>query len=178
MIKRIITAMLLLLVFFNANAQKPSYALHVSNPLSIGNKFALKFEVRTKQLGFLAYGVQFTDILVPHYPGTQWGLEGRYYSLKGVTPKHTNFWYVKGIQGVQQQKFGAGTGFNVLEKVPKATYYGIGAGLGKRYIFKKLFLEYNIGLRTVRVTAKQDYTFYLTGPASILDLHFNWGFLF
>lgn len=128
-------------------------------------------------MGFLLYGIQYYGSL-PDYPGTQLGVEWRKYALAKSTKRSENFLYVKLLSGHQQQRDQYGSGFTNHFAVPEGYYYGAGLGIGKHLNFNRFFLDFNGGLKIVKSTVSQDISFFLTGPASYLDIHFNLGFQF
>ena len=165
------------LFLVNAYSQEPSFALHLYNPIDLFQKAGVKVEYRTHQMGFLIGAIQYYGT-VPSYPGTQLGLEWRHYSIPVPEKKRENFFYARMLVGHQDHLAAQSSGFMSVNEIPQGDYYGAGAGVGRHYRFNHLFLDLNAGLKIVASTVKQESAFYLSGPASYLDLHFNCGFQF
>jgi len=158
-----------------SNAQKPNFAIHIYNPLAMFQKAGVKLEYRNKKMGFLITGIQYYGSL-PKYPGTQLGIETRYYS--NLLNKNEKFIYGKVYGGYQQQVNASGSGFFNQSEVSAGNYYGVGGGIGKHFNFRYFFIDINTGLKISFSDVKQKDAFFITGPASYLDLHFNLGFQF
>ncbi|MDZ4668757.1 MAG: hypothetical protein SGJ00_12880 [bacterium] len=156
-------------------AQNSSFALHIYNPLGMFQKVGAKFEYRKNKMGFLIMGIQYYGYL-PSYPGTQVGLESRYYT--NPFNKNENFIYGKVYGGYQQHTNASGDGFLRRAEVPASNYYGFGGGVGRHFNYQHFFIDINTGLKFSLSDVKQDDAFFITGPASYLDLHFNLGFQF
>lgn len=156
-------------------AQTSNFAFHIYNPLGLFQKAGAKIEYRTPKMGFLIMGIQYYGN-IPKYPGTQAGLELRYYL--NPMKKNENFIYGKTFGGYQQHVNPSGDGFLRKREVPSSRYYGLGAGLGRHFNFRHFFIDINTGLKYSFSDEKQAPAFYLLGPASYLDLHFNLGFQF
>lgn len=172
--------MLLLLFFVIINStysQKHKTAIHIYNPIGMFQKAGAKLEYRTNTIGFLIMGIKYYGSL-PKYPGTQAGLELRLYSKNEDTKKHENFFYSKFFGGHQDYSAGEGDGFTRKQEVPESDYYGLGAGWGRHFNFNHFFIDFNTGLKYTISNPKQNTAFYLTGPGSYLDLHFNLGYQF
>lgn len=160
------------------SSQKPTYVIHLSNPIGLLNKVGGKFEMKTDHMGFLISANKYFDLIVPHYPGVQMGLEWRSYSVKSLNTKKETFYYSKLIGGHQYFRQQSGDGFSNIKEVPESYYYGLGVGIGKHYNFNHFFLEINGGIKGVLSTVKQEPAFYITGPGSFIDLHLNFGYQF
>lgn len=156
-------------------AQPSNFAVHIYNPLGLFQKVGAKIEFRTHKMGVLIMGIQYYGS-IPKYPGTQVGLESRYY-LNPLN-KNENFIYGKVFGGYQQHVNPSGEGFLRVQEVPASKYYGLGAGLGRHFNFHPFFIDINTGLKYSLSDEKQSDPFFLFGPASYLDLHFNLGFQF
>ncbi len=170
---------LFLILFLNVNlfAQKSTLAIHLYNPLGMFQKAGLKFELRQKRMGLLITGIQYYGSL-PKYPGTQVGFEGRYYNKPDSLRKHYNFIYSKLFYGNQQHVDQSGDGFFNKAEVPAGRYYGAGIGVGRHFNYGHFFLDTNIGAKYTLTDVSQATAFYITGPGSYLDLHFNIGYQF
>ncbi len=174
--------LLIILIIFSVSladiySQERTVAFHIYNPLGLFQKAGGKIEFRTNQMGFLLGAIQYYGSL-PSYPGTQFGLEWRHYSIAKPEKKSENFLYTKLIAGHQEHLDATGDGFFAVNEVPEGNYYGAGAGIGKHINYGHFFTDFNAGLKFVLSNVKQESTFYLSGPASYLDLHFNLGFQF
>ena len=157
--------------------QETSVAFHIYNPIGFVQKAGAKIEYRTNQMGFLLCAIRYYGS-VPIYPGNQFGFEWRRYSIPKESSRSENFFYAKAIAGRQEHVNSQGSGFMSVGEIPAGNYYGVGAGVGKHISFKHFFIDLNGGLKYVSSTVKQESTFYISGPASFLDLHFNIGFQF
>ena len=62
--------------------------------------------------------------------------------------------------------------------MPEGNYYGAGAGVGRQWRYGHFFMDLNMGFKYVASQFKQASAFYITGPGSFLDLHFNIGLQF
>lgn len=155
-------------------SQKSNFALHVYNPLGLFQKAGVKLEYRTNQSGFLLGAIQYYGTL-PEYPGTQVGIEYRHYSVSEPEKRSENFFYAKALAGQQKHVTAHGDGFFSVNEVLSGNYYGAGAGVGRHINFGHFFFDLNAGLKAVASTVTQGQAFYITGPASVLDLHFNLG---
>jgi hypothetical protein len=51
-------------------------------------------------------------------------------------------------------------------------------GVGRHINFNWFFMDVSTGLKIAYSTVKQANAFYIGGPASYFDLHFNFGFQF
>lgn len=158
-------------------AQPAHFAIHISNPLSMFYKAGIKLEYRFMQVGVLATGIQHYARRFPQYPGSQLGLELRYYFPNS---EKTHEWYVygKGYAGYQQHKNSYNGEVFDFKEVPSGNYYGFGAGAGRHFNFNNFFLDLNLGVKYTDSEVKQRDAFYIVGPACLLDFHFNLGFQF
>lgn len=169
-------------------------AFHADNPLSLIFKYGGRLELRgaynATVLGYNEY------CNYSAYPGYQVNWEFRRY-LK--TPKrHEYFVYLKALCGVvskyddTKMKFWGAPGDRNL---PGIAYIGGAGGFGRRYNFKNLFAEFNVGIKycemqeansllavinkNVFPVAESDrvgYTnFRMFGAGSYLDLNFHFG---
>ena len=176
--KKLILILIYSSVFlFNSYGQEPTFALHLYNPVNLFQKVGAKVEYRTNRMGFLVGAIQYYGSL-PTYPGTQVGLECRRYSILVPDRRGENFFYTRMLAGHQEHLNSQGDGFFSVSEIPKGDYFGAGAGVGRHISFNHFFLDLNLGLKIVASTVKQDAAFYLSGPASYLDLHFNCGLQF
>jgi len=175
--KKIIALILGCLITANGYGQKPEFALQLSNPLGLFQKVGGKFEYKLNQTGLLFCATRYYGTL-PDYPGTQLGVEWRHYSLPMLNKRSENFFYAKLISGYQEERVSYGSSFFSHNYVPGGYYHGIGAGIGKHINYNHFFIEFNGGLKAVYSTVKQEAAFYLSGPASVIDLHFNLGYQF
>lgn len=165
------------MIFCNLFSQENKFALHLYNPIGLIQKAGIKLEYRTHQMGFLLSGIQYYGSL-PRYPGTQGGLECRYYLKNDNTTGHESFLQAKGFAGYQQAVAASGDGFFSRFEVPEGNYYGLGFGGGRHFSYRAFFVDLHAGLKFARSTVEQEQAFYITGPASVLDFHFNLGFQF
>jgi len=174
--KNALLSLLLVILFLNLSwAQKHSFSIHLSNPIALFQKAGIKLEYKTSKIGLLLAGTQYYGNL-PRYPGTQLGVETRFY--RNATEKREDYIYGKILGGYQQAVAASGDGFFRREKVDAGNYYGAGIGLGRRYHFNHLFLDLQGGLKYTQSDVPQADAFYITGPGSFLDLHLNFGFQF
>jgi len=173
--KRITIFFLFTFIVASSYAENPRYALHLSNPLGMVQKVGAKLEFRQNQTGLLFFVNQYYGNL-PDYPGTQLGMEGRLYLIPALNKRSEFFFYGKLLGGYQQEREAYGDSFFAHAYVPGGMYYGLGGGIGKHINFNHFFIEFNGGLKGILSTAKQELPFYLAGPGSIIDLHFNLGF--
>lgn len=152
--------------------------IHMYNPLAYFQKTGFKVEYRYKTLGVLLGGIQYYGT-TPRYPGSQGSLEGRYY-WKNPNSAVGNEKFLQAKLFIGNQKFSPalGDGFFRTQEVPAGKYYGLGLGMGKHRSFGHFFLDVHAGLKVTISEVPQDRVFYTTGPASVLDLHFNIGFQF
>ena len=174
----------LLLILFISNilvatayCQEPTVALHIYNPLGLFQKAGGKVEYRVNRMGFLLGAIRYYGSL-PAYPGTQLGLEWRKYPTFLPTKRGENFFYTRLLAGHQEYRAAQGDGFFAIQEIPEGNYYGGGLGVGRHINYKMFFIDLNAGLKYVASSVKQQRAFYITGPASFLDLHFNLGFQF
>ncbi len=158
-------------------AQKSTTAIHLNNPLGMYQKVVLKLEYKHNQLGLLLTGMQFYGSL-PKYPGTQVGFEGRHYIKYDSGSTHNNFIYSKLFYGYQQHVDQSGDGFFNRAEVPEGSYYGAGMGVGRHFNFGHFFFDLNTGLKYTFTNVDQATAFFITGPGSYFDLHFNLGYQF
>lgn len=156
--------------------QKPKFALHVYNPIALFQKAGAKIEYRTTRMGFLLTGIQYYGSF-PQYRGTQGGVECRGYFYVGSKDQEY-FLSSRAFVGQQQYVPQSGDGFFNLAEIPAGNYYGFGLATGRHFNFGHFFLDINGGLKFTKSSVEQDRAFYITGPASILDLHFNLGMQF
>lgn len=176
--KKLILILICSSVFLvNTYCQESTFALHLYNPIGLFQKVGGKVEYRTNRMGILVGAIQYYGS-TPTYPGTQLGLEWRNYSIPVPDRKGENFFYARMLAGHQEHLDAQGFGLFDVSEIPKGDYYGAGAGVGRHINFNHFFIDVNAGLKIVVSTVKQDDTFYLSGPASYLDLHFNCGFQF
>lgn len=174
--------LVLILILFaisleSAYSQESKVAFHIYNPIGLYQKAGGKFEYRANQMGLLLCAIQYYGSS-PSYPGTQLGLEWRRYSAPKVESKGENFFYTKFIAGHQNHMNSQGSGFFSVGDIPAGNYYGAGVGVGRHINYGHFFIDLNGGLKFSLSTVKQESAFYLSGPASYLDLHFNIGFQF
>jgi len=158
-------------------SQDSKIALHIYNPTNLFQKAGAKVEYRSDQMGFLVGAIQYYGS-IPSYPGTQLGLEVRHYALSDLNMKKEKFIYARVLAGHQEHMNAKGDGFLSVSEVPEGNYYGAGAGIGRHFNYGHFFIDINAGLKYVYLDVKQEVAFYITGPASYLDLHFNVGFQF
>jgi len=176
MIKSIFTLTLfLILQTATVLGQKPSLAIHVSNPLGFFNKAGIKLEYQRNRFGILIGAARYFDNFVPHYPGNQFLLESRWYQSQDSTRNGRGFLYSKLLAGHLRYRPFSGSGFTAIQEVPEADYWGFGFGVGKKFTFGIFFLELSTGAKIVFPSAGQKNAFYVTGPGSVLDLKFNFG---
>ena len=173
----IATLLMSLLGLANVSGQSTSFAIHVYNPLALFQKAGLKLELKHQRIGILLTGIQYYGVL-PKYPGTKGGLEGRYYSKRESPQKHVNFLYGKVLMGYQQHVDASGDGFFNKAEVLAGNYYGGGIGVGRHFNFGPWFFDLNTGLKYTYSPIERHKSFFITGPGSYLDLYFNVGYQF
>jgi hypothetical protein len=178
MIKQISILLVSFLITSNIYSQESESInkIHFSNPIALYNKIGVKFEHRKNQTSYLVFATQYFNT-IPPYPGTQLGLELRRYLKNKPSLKSEIFLYSKLIGGHQNYRSGTGSSFLAVKEVPEGNYYGLGFGVGRHMQYKKLFIEISTGFKGVLSTVEQENPFYITGPGSIFDLHFNFGFI-
>lgn len=164
-----------LLLISKVVAQKNAFAFHIYNPVAMFQKAGIKLEYRHQQTGLLLSGIQYYGSW-PKYPGTQAALEGRIYKKLQGAKVHENFIYSKIIYGYQQHANATGDGFFRRAEVLAGNYYGAGIGVGRHFNYGHFFIDINLGFKYTLSESKQATPFYITGPGSYLDLHFNIGF--
>jgi hypothetical protein len=172
--KVLISTAFILSMMLEAQAQQ--FALHLSSPLGLINKFGCKVEYRWGNMGVLAGATVYAQYGIPLTPGAMGTIECRRYGKKRESGRGENFFYIKGLAGHQQYNPGHGDGFLSAAEVPAATYYGLGAGVGRHINFNWFFIELSTGAKYVYSDVPQPDFFYITGPGAIFDLHFNFGF--
>lgn len=177
--KLLITLLLVSVALGTLSSQTPppTIAFHFCNPIALYQKVGAKIEYRTNQMGFLISAIQYYGTS-PAYPGTQLALEWRKYAPFESERRSENFFYAKLIGGYQQHLNGSGASFLAVTEVPEGNYFGAGAGVGKHLNFNHFFLDLNAGLKAIASSVKQESAFYISGPASFLDLHLNIGYQF
>jgi hypothetical protein len=163
------------LLFNTVLAQNSKFAIHVFNPLALFQKAGLKLEYRTNKIGFLVSGIQYYGNW-PRYPGTQAAFETRFY--KDAVANKEDYLFGKIIGGFQQAVDASGDGFLRRQEVEAGNYYGLGMGVGRRLNFNHFFFDMHGGLKYTLSDVKQQNAFYITGPGSILDVHFMIGLQF
>ncbi len=162
----------------SVHTERPHYLLHISSPIGLISKIGFKFESRSANVGNLVCINRYFNGGFPDYPGTQLAFERRYYKAVEFSKRSENFFYAKLLAGYQEERAASGESFFRKSAVPSGNYAGLGIGIGRRVNFRHSFLELNGGMKGVLSSAKQDKSFYITGPASVLELHLNWGFRF
>ena len=173
--KKILVLLIFILSFSGAHAQQ--FALHFTSPLGLINKAGIKAEYRTGRMGFVGFATRYFSGL-PDFPGLQYGVDWRYYSLPKKKKRSVDFFYAKLLSGHQEFRPRHGDNIVYFPEVLECYYYGAGAGVGRHINFGSFFMEFNTGLKLVAATQTQQLAFYITGPAAIIDLHFNFGFQF
>jgi hypothetical protein len=184
---------LFVLLAVNAHARKYYYGIRpytlaatVVNPLSATFKYGGGLEYRFRNVSYLVSYVKYKG---GAYPGLQTGLDLRIYLRKVWLNYSTgnwrqNFIYLRGVagsagfDGPKLKMFGYDA--NIVHD--EVFYGGGGAGVGRRWTFKKfLFISASAGVKYVALTDldKEDKNlyrlFYATGPGSILELKFQFG---
>ena len=175
--KLILISICSLTFLVNIYSQEPIFALHLYNPIGLVQKIGGKVEYRTNRMGFLIGAIRYYGSM-PTYPGTQLGLEWRHYSVPVPDRKAENFFYTRMLAGHQDHVASQGSSFFSVGEIPQGDYYGAGAGVGRHISYGHFFIDLNAGLKIVVSSVKQESAFYLSGPASYLDLHFNCGLQF
>jgi hypothetical protein len=175
--KIIVTIVLITASFSNTFCQEAKVLFHIYNPIGLFQKAGAKFEFRTSQIGFLLCAIRYYGN-APSYPGTQLGFELRHYAVSKPESRSENFLYAKFIGGHQEHMNSQGSGFMSVGEIPAGNYYGAGVGVGKHINYGHFFIDLNGGVKYAVSDVKQESTFYISGPASYLDLHFNLGFQF
>lgn len=177
----------------------PTYksALVFSNPLSGSTKYGGGVERRIGNFSTMLGYYRYTGA----YPGEMMDYEMRLYTRKvfrHATKRkwyYQNFYYVRPFIGIAafnseklefmgynqtQYYYEAGKFYGWYEKA----YYGTSVGWGRRYFTKYFFGAFRVGARAasfsidpIEPEARQYYRlFYSTGPGSIFELNFQFGF--
>ncbi len=156
-------------------------AIHIANPLSAMSKFGGMAEVRIGLSSF-NFGIQQ---YIGVYQGSQYRFEYQKYIR---TPwRNEYYWYLRTLGGnalydaKQLETFGDKS----KGQAGPVDYYAGGAGFGRRFNFKHLFITMSAGLKytmlpdNFRDENKELFRlFYVTGPGSIIDLNFRFGYQF
>lgn len=148
--------------------------IYINSPISLLNKFRIKYEVRYSQQN--SYLFSFTTY---HYlfRGFNIGFEYKRYSYKSDRFEKTL--YLKSAYGITKD-------LDYYNKIKiKGEYYYLGAGFGQQiYLGKrrKYFIEITEGARFAQtIFGENDLgnpftgSFYVFGPGAILDLNMNIG---
>lgn len=176
--KKLVSLLLLFFLFSSSvTSHNPRFALHVRNPLTVFQKTTVKMEFSSLQSGILLFATQYYGSM-PDYPGTQVGIEGRHFLVPDERKRSTFFFYGKALGGYQQERAAYGEGFLSHDYVPSGFYSGLGGGVGTHINIHHFFIEFNGGLKGILSTSAQELPFYITGPGSVLELHFNLGYQF
>ena len=173
MIRLLSTVILVFSLAINGYSQ--SFAIHISSPFGLVNKFGLKAEYRQKNIGYLLftnvyYGTVFAQ------PGSQFGAEGRYYFGTRRRVGGENFFYGKALGGVQNYVPSGGGGFFDQQEMLASYYYGVGAGVGRHFNLGAFFMEFNGGVKICVPSQNQGANYFVFGQGAAIDLHFNFGF--
>lgn len=164
--------------------RKYHLAVTASNPLSLTFKYGGGFETRFRNFAFMPTYFKYTGA----YPGYQMNLEFRQYLRKRwlLTRHHfiyQNFIWLKGTAGVagyDGPKLSV-LGYDSKVELPFTDYYGVGAGIGRRYSKSVFFVTAKAGLKFCALPelSQEDKNvyrlFYTTGPGSILEVQFQFG---
>ncbi len=157
------------------------FSVQITNPLSAMSKAGGVLEYRQN--------LSSINIALTDYIGAYQGLQYRAEYQKYIKTMYRNeyFWYIRALGGsalyVSQQLQTFGDKSNV--KVGPVDYYGAGFGVGRRWNFKHFMISLNAGLKfTMLPNDMSDENkdlfrvFYATGPGSVLDLNFRFGYQF
>ncbi len=158
-----------------------NFSVQMTNPLSVLSKVGLVLEFRGGQESL---NLGLTNNMYA-YKGVQYKMEYQHY-IRTIY-RNEYFWYIKGIGGNAEyiaDKLGT-FGDKSKRNAGPADYYGGGAGFGRRFNFNHWFISMNGGLKYVflpenfRDENKELFrVFYATGPGSIIDLNFRFGYQF
>lgn len=153
-------------------------SIYFNSPISLINKYRLKYEVRYNQGN--AYVVSLTNY---HYlfRGYAFGLEYKHYSYKSKRTK--KLVYIKSAWGISHDDE-----YSDNKNTIVGSYMFLGAGIGQQVFLgkqKRFFLEFTEGLRSaITINGNNDLgnpfggSFYIFGPGAILDLNINMGWRF
>lgn len=175
--KHILFFLLNAILCINLQAQSMRFAVHISNPLSMGYKAGGKLEFTRKQNSLLMVGTQYFRNLF-NKAGTQVGLEWRTYSKPAEAREDKYFYYAKAIYGLAEITPRSGNSFLGSEGSPGFNYYGLGIGIGKKFYAGRWFLDTSAGLKYTYPDRPQSSWFYALGPGSIIDVRIYGGFEF
>ncbi|MES2704562.1 MAG: hypothetical protein V4649_18120 [Bacteroidota bacterium] len=189
--KKLFIAALLLLASGSTHAYNYYYnikpyhlALTLSNPLSASFKYGGGWEHRYRNFAYMLTYYKYTGA----YPGTQMNMDMRIYLRKRWMNERTNvhyqhFIYTRGIfgtAGFDGPKL-AIFGYDSKVELAQTLYYGVAAGVGRRYSKGHFFVTLKGGLKycevaDVTTAEKKLYRlFYATGPGSILEFNIQFG---
>lgn len=155
----------------------PRFSIHVTNPLSLGNKFGGKLQYRLNQENsvLLSYRTYYG-----FFPGYQGAAE--YHRYYRTHDRWESFFYGKvGIGDAGYTPKNYYSGWNEAFNEP-GSYLFIGGGLGRRLNLGAFFISFNAGLKYCQtleeVTNINENLFYTLGPASLLDCGVTLGIQF
>lgn len=153
-------------------------SIYFNSPISLINKYRLKYEVRYNQRN--AYVASLTNY---HYlfRGYAFGLEYKHYSYE--YKRTAKIFYIKSAWGISYDDEN-----NDNKNTIVGTYMFLGAGIGQQVYLgkqKRIFLEFTEGLKlALSLSGNNDLgnpyhgSFYIFGPGAILDLSINMGYKF
>jgi hypothetical protein len=186
-LKKILLLVLIIANVHAAHAYDPygkkhyHIAVHASNPIGLLSKYGGGIEFRVGRMAVLGNYYKYSAI----YPGRQISGELEYY-LRSRN-RHEFYIYAKGLTGDasyngNQLSF---LGYNTDIAFGSETYYGGGAGIGRRFNFGHFFLTLTGGFKycafanTIPSVEQHMYNvFYYTGPGAYADLHLQFGLQF
>lgn len=157
------------------------FSLQTTNPLSGSSKYGGVVEYR--------FGRAAITLGITNYIGAYQGVQFKFEFIKYINTIYRNetFWYMKGISGNAQYEssklsmLGEDRDFTI----GPVDYSGVGAGFGRRWNFNHLCIVMNAGLKYALLPdsfsdENKEYFryFYATGPGSIIDLNFRFGYQF
>ncbi len=161
-------------------------ALHITNPLGLGSKVGAGLEFRKGNSSYIMTYKKFYGA----FAHNQYGIEFEKF-FKNKRP-HQYFIYVKAVMGdtvtfVNTKLSLFGHTQDIV--VGPESYAGAGLGVGRRYNFKSLFIDWQLGFKYCFLSgdlaqydseydkARQSMfrLFRFTGPGSIVDAHLTLG---
>ncbi len=156
------------------------FAFMITNPLSGYSKFGGMLEIRAKQNSVVLGATDYYG----GYNGLKYNLEYQHYIP--TIYRNESFWYLKVIGGSAQynaEKLSLITNDQSKEIFGPYDFVGAGFGYGRRWNFNKTFIMCNIGLKYTKITSDisdevydRFRVFYMTGPGSVFELNFRFGF--
>ena len=161
-------------------------ALHITSPFGMASKVGAGLELRTGDFSYIGAYKMFYGA----FGGKQYGLEMEKFFWNKTGNQY--FSYFKGLFGdttrfinTKLSMFGHTQDIQVGPEM----YFGGGIGVGRRYNFNMLFIDWQLGLKYVfldgdfqsydneyeRARQSMFRLFRFTGPGSILEAHLTFG---